>query len=274
MPAADVAIVNWNTAEAALRAEESIRGSEGVRVRLNLVDNKSRPEQRALLKERCDPSTRLLLAERNLGYGTAANLALKGGEGEVVCICNADILPHADALAQMAEVALGDPRVGMVGPVFEGGTQHYHARLPGSLALLGRPLVGSFGRRRPPTPAPGLTAEVEQVSGACFVLRRELWEEIGGFDEGFFLWYDDVDLARRLVDAGYRNLVVGSARVEHAGAGSFGQLERPTAQATRLASLERYISKHHARLLPAARPVLALAWRVRARSVRGTRPSS
>ena len=242
-------------------------------MRLTVVDNHSRPEQRALLKKGCDPSTRLLLAERNLGYGTAANLALKGGEGEVVCICNADILPRADALAHLAEVALSDPLAGMVGPVFEGGTQHYHAKLPGSLALLGRPLVGSFGMRRPPTPRPGLTTEVEQVSGACFVLRRELWVEIGGFDEGFFLWYDDVDLARRLVDAGYRNLVVGSALVEHVGAGSFNQFERPAAQAIRLTSLERYISKHHARLLPAARPVLATAWRVRARSARGTRPT-
>ena len=187
LPTADVAIINWNTAEAALRAEESIRRSEGVRVRLTVLDNLSRPEQRALLKERCDPSTRLILAERNLGYGTAANLALKGGDGEVVCVCNADILPRADALAHLTEVVLGDPLVGMVGPVFEGGTQHYHARLPGSLALLGRPLVGSFGTRRPPTPEPGLMAEIEQVSGACFVLRRELWEEIGGFDEGFFL---------------------------------------------------------------------------------------
>jgi GT2 family glycosyltransferase len=273
LPTADIAIVNWNTAEAALRAEESILRSEGVRVRLTVVDNCSRPEQQALLKKRCDPSTRLLLAERNLGYGPAANLALKGGEGEVVCICNADILLQADALAHLTEVALGDPLGGMVGPVFGGGTQHYHARLPGSLALLGRPLIGSFGTRRPPKPEWNLTAEVEQVSGACFVLRRELWEKIGGFDEDFFLWYDDVDLARRLVDAGYRNLVVGSARVEHTGAGSFSQLERSAAQATRLVSLERYISKHHDRLLPAARPVLAMAWCVRARSARRVRPT-
>ena len=273
LPTADVAIVNWNTAEAALRAEGAIRRSEGVRVRLTVVDNLSRPEQRALLKERCDPSTRLILAKRNLGYGTAANLALKGGDGEVVCVCNADILPQADALAHLTEVVLGDPLVGMVGPVFEGGPSITTPDFRAASHCWADRWSAPFGTRRPPTPAPGLTAEIEQVSGACFVLRRKLWEEIGGFDEGFFLWYDDVDLARRLVDAGYHNLIVGSARVEHAGAGSFSQFERSTAQATRLSSLERYISKHHARLLPAARPVLAVGRRVRARSARGTRPA-
>ena len=58
-------------------------------------------------------------------------------------------------------------------------------------------------------------------------MRRETWEFVGGFDDGFFLWYEDVDLAKRLHDQGHRNLVVGSARVGHAGASSFVQIDRP-----------------------------------------------
>lgn len=231
---------------------------------MTIVDNLSRPDQRALLRQHAD-GLQLLLADRNHGYGGAANLALDG-DSELVCVSNGDLLPRATALARLADAALGDPGVGMVGPVFEGGTQHYHARLPGPGVLLGRTLVGSLGRRRQSAPSEGQQAVVGQVSGACVVMRRELWERVGGFDEGFFLWYDDVDLAKRVVSLGYRNLVVGSAMVRHRGAGSFAQIESSTAQAIRLASLERYIGKHHRRWMPAARPLLWVSRAVRARN--------
>jgi N-acetylglucosaminyl-diphospho-decaprenol L-rhamnosyltransferase len=230
---------------------------------VTIVDNRSRAQERALLRERAH-GLRLLLAERNRGYGGAANLALDG-DAELVCVSNADLLPRPTALARLADAALGDPASGMVGPVFEGGTQHYHDRLPSPGALLARTLVGSWGSHGLRPPSADRSVVVDQVSGACFVMRRELWERLGGFDEGFFLWYDDVDLAKRVVDLGYRNLVVGAAGVHHAGAGSFGQIEPARAQALRLASLERYIGKHHRRWLPAARPLLWLSWALRAR---------
>jgi N-acetylglucosaminyl-diphospho-decaprenol L-rhamnosyltransferase len=229
---------------------------------VTIVDNFSRPDQRGILRER-GGDLRLLLADRNHGYGAAANLALDG-DSELVCVSNGDLVPEPTALASLAEAALGDPTVGMVGPVYKGGTQHYHARLPGPAILLARTMVGSFGRRMPRVPAAGQQAVVGQISGACFVMRRELWERVGGFDERFFLWYDDVDLARRLVDLGYRNLVVGAAVVEHAGAGSFAQIEPAEAQAIRLDSLELYLRKHHRRWMPLARPLLRLSRAVRA----------
>ncbi len=234
---------------------------------MTVVDNLSRPDERALLRE-SDGDLRLLLADRNHGYGAAANLALDG-DSELVCVSNADLLPRPTALSLLAGAALGDPAAGMVGPVYEGGSQHYHARLPGPAILLARTMIGSFGRRVPRAPAGGQKAVVGQVSGACFVMRRELWERVGGFDEGFFLWYDDVDLAKRLVDLGHRNLVVGSAVVEHAGAGSFAQLEPATAQAIRLDSLELYLRKHHRRWMPAARPLLRLSRAIRVRGAVG-----
>jgi N-acetylglucosaminyl-diphospho-decaprenol L-rhamnosyltransferase len=111
-------------------------------------------------------------------------------------------------------------------------------------------------------------SEVGQPSGACFVIRRELWEEVGGFDEGFFLWYEDVDPAKRLHDAGYRNLVAGSARVGHVGAEAFAQIDPRRQQAIRLRSVERYIRLHHRWAIPFAGPLLRLSWRLRAGGAR------
>ena len=262
--AMDVAVVNWNTAEAALRAANGYLASSGVEARVTIVDNASLPEQRELLREGKPADVRLEENQENLGYGRAANWVLAAGEAELVCVSNADLLPDPEALAALAAVALGEPEAGMVGPVFEGETARYHAKLPGSVAMLGRIFAGSFARGAVEQPPPGKVSEVGQPSGACFVVRREVWERVGGFDEGFFLWYEDVDLAKRLHGAGYRNLVVGSARVEHSGAGAFAQLDRRRQQSIRLDSVERYIGKHHSGIAPVARPLLTISRKLRA----------
>jgi N-acetylglucosaminyl-diphospho-decaprenol L-rhamnosyltransferase len=263
--AIDVAIVNWNTAAAALAAARSYLASEGVRARVTIVDNDSAPAQRQLLEEGLPEGVALDLAAANLGYGSAANRALRGGEAELVCVSNADVVPEPGALAAMAAAALAEPRAGMVGPSFAGETSRYHAALPTATTMAGRILAGSFRERAAAEPALGEIAAVGQPSGACFLLRRETWERLGGFDEGFFLWYEDVDLAKRLHDGGYRNLIAGSARVGHAGARSFAQVDPRRQQSIRLDSVQRYVGKHHPRLARTlAPPLLALARRLRA----------
>jgi N-acetylglucosaminyl-diphospho-decaprenol L-rhamnosyltransferase len=264
LPAVDVVIVNWNTSEAAVAAARAYAASTGVESRVTLVDNASAAEQRELLAAAELPGVRLVLSEENAGYGTAANGALRGGTAETVCVSNADVVPEPGALAVLTEAVRHDPRAGVVAPAFDDDAD-YHAELPGALAILGQTLVGSFMRRAVASPPRGETLEIGQPSGACFVMRREAWELLGGFDEDFHLWYEDVDLAKRSREAGCRNLVVGSARVGHATATSFRQLDNRTLQALRLASLRRYIGKHHPALRPVAAPLLGLSRTLRAR---------
>ena len=265
----DVAIINWNTVPSAIGAAEAFAASEGVETAVTVVDNRSAEEQRRILEATGPESSfEVLLSERNLGFGAAANLALRDGRSPLVCVSNSDIVPAPTALAELARAALETPDAGMVGPVFDSGSQRYHAGLPSGISLLARTFVGSAGSGRSPRAAPGQVLPIGQVSGACFLMRREVWEEVGGFDEGYFLWYEDVDLAKRLRDRGRRNLVVGSARVDHVGAASFAQIDPRTAQATRLASLRRYIETHEPGLMPLARPLLWAAGAIRARGAR------
>jgi N-acetylglucosaminyl-diphospho-decaprenol L-rhamnosyltransferase len=260
----DVVIVNWNTAEAAIEAAGAYLRSDSVEARVTVVDNASQPEQRRALEEGLSKRARLVLHEENLGYGRAANLALGEGTAELVCVSNADVLPEPDALATLAAVAENEPRTGMVGPAFGGKTDRYHSRLPTGLTMLGRIFAGTFSRGPEPPAEPGEVKVVGQPSGACFLMQRSTWDLMGGFDDGFFLWYEDVDLAKRLHEQGYRNLVVGSARVGHAGASSFVQIDRPLLRAMRLVSVERYIHKHHRRLSAFAPLLFGISKRVRA----------
>jgi N-acetylglucosaminyl-diphospho-decaprenol L-rhamnosyltransferase len=255
----DVAIVNWNTAEAAVEAAGAFLASTGVEPAVTIVDNHSAEADRRSLEEELPAGVALDLADSNLGYGRAANRALLGGTAEMVCVSNADVLPEPTALAELAAVAAANPTAGMVGPALEGDDDIYHAELPGRIALLGQILVGSFMRRPVPSPPPGVVREAGQPSGACFLMRRDTWERLGGFDDEFFLWFEDVDLAKRLQEAGFRNLLVGSARVGHTAARSFSQLDRPTMQSIRGPSLRRYIEKHHRRLAPLAAPLFRIS---------------
>ena len=83
----DVAIINWNTAPAAIAAAQAFAAAEGIEARVTVVDNHSTAEQRQLLEEKAgDPRFELLLSERNLGFGAAANLALRAGQAPLICV--------------------------------------------------------------------------------------------------------------------------------------------------------------------------------------------
>ncbi|MEZ5076277.1 MAG: glycosyltransferase [Solirubrobacterales bacterium] len=262
-PAVDVAIVNWNTAEAAADAAAAYLASRGVAVAVTVIDNDSKAAERQRLQELLPAGARLLLSDENLGFGTGANRALAGGKGDLVCVSNADVIPRPKALAALAAACLGDPGRGMVGPAFDDASA-YHAELPSAPALALRPFIGGFRHRFVDSPGPGETIEVGQPAGACFVVRRAVWEQLGGFDEDFFLWYEDVDLARRLRDAGYRNFVCGDALVDHTEGLATGTLSPRRHQAARLEGLRLYLRKHHPVTAKLTAPLLALATRLRA----------
>ena len=229
-----------------------------------IVDNDSAPEQVELLRAGLPEGARLRAETANLGYGAAANRALAEGGAELILVSNADVRPAPGALAALAAAALGEQDAGMVGPVFAGERAEYHARLTGAPTMLVRIFAGGFNRRPVPVPAAGEVVEADQPSGACFVCRRELWERLDGFDEGFFLWYEDVDLALRSRQAGARNLIVGSARASHQGGEAFERLDERRLQSLRLDSLQRYIDKHHPGLTATlARPLIAISRRLR-----------
>lgn len=260
----DVAIVNWNTPEAAAESAAAYLASTGVVAKVTVIDNDSEPEARARLRELIPAAAELRLSERNLGFGAGANLALAGGEGEFVCVSNADVVPRPDALAELVAVHRRHRDCGMVGPAFDDESA-YHAELPSAPALALRPLIGGFGHRHVASPPPGETIEVGQPAGACFVVHRDVWERLGGFDEDFFLWYEDVDLARRLRDAGLRNFVSGDAVVSHAQGLATGTLSSARHQAARLEGLGLYLRKHHPATARAAALPLAAARHLRAR---------
>lgn len=264
VPSVDIAIVNWNTAEEAAEAAKGYLASSGALVHVTVIDNNSTKDQQKTLAELLPAEVETIFSDSNLGFGAGANLALRDGKSEFVCVSNADVLPARDAIGALASFCREHPECGMVGPTFTENSE-YHAELPSATALAVRPLIGSFRHKTVLSPLESEAVEVGQPAGACFLVRREVWEWIGGFDEDFFLWYEDVDLAKRLRQIGLRNFVWGGASVRHAEGLATTTMSSRDHQAARLEGLRIYTSKHHPRIARLAMPVTALAMRLRGR---------
>jgi GT2 family glycosyltransferase len=172
--------------------------------------------------------------ERNVGYGAGCNLGEQALSGDELLVMNADVVLTAGATAALRERLHSDDRIAVVGPrIFSQGEVQLSARafpslrtgLFGRRSLLTRILVRA---RRYPTelrPAHRGSDRVDWVSGACMLVRRSAFEAVNGFDEAYWMYWEDADLCRRLDNEGWQVHFEPAAVVHHA-TGASGVSER------------------------------------------------
>jgi N-acetylglucosaminyl-diphospho-decaprenol L-rhamnosyltransferase len=229
--AVDIVIVNWNS-RAHLRECLAALDRSTIAERLNVivVDNASADgSAEALVTERA-PLDVVRNAE-NRGFAAACNQGAERGAAPVLLFLNPDVRVRPDAVAAAARY-LEDPDrsdVGVLGAQLmdaDGHVQRCCARTPTAATLM---LQTLFLDRLFPALVPphfltewdhGDTRPVDQVMGAFLMIRRTLFETLGGFDERFFLYYEDVDLCLAARQAGWTVLHYAGAQAEHRGGGT------------------------------------------------------
>ncbi len=184
-----------------------------------VVDNASPDGSADAVASAC-PQIRLIRNVANAGYARAANQGWRAlGAGRVLFL-NPDAVLRPGALDALATAVSGDG-VGLAGASLvkpDGSSQHAFDQIP-TLAteILGKSLL----RRAAPGRYPSRLQErtdlfaVESIVGACMMVRREVLESLGGFDEGYFLFLEETDLCKRAREAGWRSVVVPQAVCEH-----------------------------------------------------------
>jgi N-acetylglucosaminyl-diphospho-decaprenol L-rhamnosyltransferase len=210
-----------------------------------------------------------------------AAVASLPGEVQWVLLSNPDVILEPTALGRLVDAGLADEEAGSLGPLVRNadGSIYPSARAVPSLRVgVGHAVFAQIWPGNPWTRAyhqsddrPDETRPSGWLSGACLLVRRSAFEAVGGFDEHFFMYFEDVDLGYRLGRSGYHNLYVPDASVTHVGAHS-------TASSTEMIrahhrSAERFVSKKYARpLFAPIRWALVAGLRLRARVVtRGVR---
>jgi N-acetylglucosaminyl-diphospho-decaprenol L-rhamnosyltransferase len=184
-------------------------------------------------------SVRVVATGANLGYGSGVNRGVAATAAELIVVSNPDVTVHPGALAVLAGVLTADPTVAVAGPrIVEPGGRRYASarRFPCWTDALGHALLGvvsprnRFSRRYRMEDLPEVAASgdaavvrVDWVSGACFMVRRSAFEELGGFDEAYFMYAEDMDLCWRARRAGWEVVYAPSAVVTHVQALSTGR---------------------------------------------------
>jgi N-acetylglucosaminyl-diphospho-decaprenol L-rhamnosyltransferase len=173
---------------------------------------------------------RLVRPGHNIGYGAGVNrgLATLSGEStppEWILVCNADLVVHPGALAALRRALETERAWAIVGPrIFdESGTVYPSVRnFPSFTDAAGHALLALFNpenqftlRYNPGTPPGEVVTGAGWVSGSCFLARRSALEELGGFDEAYFMYLEDTDLCWRAHDAGWGVGFAGTAEVTH-----------------------------------------------------------
>ena len=236
-----VSIVNTNSRELLLACLETLRGTDA---ELVVLDNASEDGSVAAVRERF-PDVRVIAQEFRAGFGTNHNTVIRATEGRYVYVLNEDTTADDWGFARIVAYLDAHPRVAALGPRLvypDGRLQDSAWRFPTPLvSTLGLLTVGKLGVKQ----SRGETAHaVDWVMGAALVLRRRALDEVGLFDEDFFLYSEEVDLQFRLRRAGWEVHYLPDVTVVHHESQFSAEIpERRINEMWR--SRHRYWRKHH-----------------------------
>ena len=215
-------VVNYNAGEHLLNCVASLR-AEGIDD-VVVVDNGSADGSVERLRT-VDPAVRVVRPDRNRGFGAGANVGARHVQGQFVLVCNPDVVLHPGCLAALVDAATADAELAVVGPKIldADGVRYPSARsFPSLPEAFGHAFVGLFSeanrwtrRYKLPEPSGRRREPVDWVSGACLLCRLDAFSSVGGFDERYFMYVEDVDLCWRLRRAGWRAGYEPQAVVTH-----------------------------------------------------------
>ena len=226
-PEVTAIVVSYNSGDALARCLAAL---DAERHEVIVVDNASEDGSPELVRDEF-PAATLIEAGANLGFGAANNLALRPASGAYYALINSDAWALDDGLETLVDFAASNPQFGIVGPrlVSEDGRVQKSVR---AFPTVWRLCTEYFFLRKLAPWSRSFNAfygagfnyrtvrEADWLMGAALVIRRELIDQIGGFDERFFLFSEEVDLCFRAWEAGWKTMYTPDATFVHLGGAS------------------------------------------------------
>ena len=250
-----VIIVSWNVRDLLQRALASVYASWDGRPGLEVVvvDNASHDDSAAMLRENF-PNAHIIANTENRGFTGGNNQGIAAATGDFLLLLNPDTEIIDNALPHMVAYLQSQFDVGMVGPQLlnpDGSVQSSRRRFPtlpvlflestwlGKLAP--RKLLRHYYAQEQPD---DLVQDVDWITGAAMLTRRETVTQVGGMDEGFFMYSEELDWCRRIREAGWRIVYFPEARIIHHEGKSSEQVV-PARHIHFQSSKVRYTRKYH-----------------------------
>lgn len=269
-PEISTIIVNYNTRQLLRNCLASILTGESRKIEVIVVDNHSSDSSATMVRTEF-PDVQLIENSRNLGFAKANNQAIRQASGKYVLLLNSDTVVQQEAIGTMAEYMDSEPDAGAVacrlldangaiqasiGRQSGPGLMRQILRLSGISRLirgermrrfLRRYLgfaIGSTVRSYLDPYVTNTALEVESISGACLMLRRQAIDQVGLLDENFFMYLEDLDYCLRLRNAGWKLYYLPTVQIVHLiGQSSGGRMRKYSMHAYR--SLFYFYQKHY-----------------------------
>ena len=239
MPDISILIVSWNVQNLLLRCLAALpaavgdpstndsgrRSGQALSYEVIVVDNASSDGTVEAVREQ-HPKVRVIANRENRGFTGGNNQALAEAQGDFLFLLNPDTEPHPGSFAELHHFLVDHPHVGIVGPRLrfgDGSIQSSRRRFP-TLATLftestiiqqwfpGLPLFGRYTLADQADDAP---QQVDWLVGAALFARRQVYDDIGGLDEGFFMYSEELDWCKRAVEAGWQIAYDPAAEIVH-----------------------------------------------------------
>lgn len=219
-----IIIVNYKTQDKALRCVESAKAGEtaGLSCEIILIDNASGDDCKKIINKYSDIV--FIKSEKNLGMGGGNNLGLKKALGEYVIILNPDTLVKQGAIKKLYNLIARNDSVGIAAPKLlnvDGSLQYSCFReINFFTPILRRTFLGKYFKKNldhflMADFSHNEIKEVDWVMGSCFIIKKKLMDELAGFDERFFMYFEDTDLCRRAREKGLKVVYYPEAVVVH-----------------------------------------------------------
>jgi len=271
-----IIIVNWNVRDLLKKCLESIyRETKDISFEVFVIDNASSDGSAEIVRENF-PEVKLIVNAKNEGFAKANNQGIKESGGEYILLLNPDTEIFSNVFLKMIEVFKEDKKLGILGPKLlnpdkslQSSIRRFPTLFSQTLILLKihhlLPDLKTFKKYFARDFDYSREQSVDQVMGACFMVKRRMLEQIGFLDKKFYIWFEEVDYCKRAKKAGWNIAYTPNAEVIHYGGRSFQQKLSLEKQKMFNKSLRYYFRKHHGFLswlwLLLINPKsLALAW--------------
>jgi N-acetylglucosaminyl-diphospho-decaprenol L-rhamnosyltransferase len=247
-----VIILNWNTRDLLAQCLDSLEQHKAdLQLEVIVVDNASTDGSQAMLQEKY-PQVQLIANSQNVGFAKGNNQAMQIAQGDYFLLWNSDAFATPGAIQALLRLAEKEPKAGIIGAQLRNADNSFQASFtpfPNQwqefliLTGLGRTLIGHAYPSLGPEEEKG-SQIVDYVEGACLLVRREAYQEVGGLDEGYFMYAEEVDWCYTLVKHGWQIWYQPEAKVIHlGGASSTGR--RTHREADLYRSRIRFFRKHY-----------------------------
>jgi N-acetylglucosaminyl-diphospho-decaprenol L-rhamnosyltransferase len=247
-----IIILNWNTRDLLAKCLDSLEQHKGdLQLEIIVVDNASSDGSQAMLREKY-PQVQLIANGQNVGFAKGNNQAMEVARGNYFLLWNSDAFATPGAIQALLHLAEKEPKAAIIGAQLRNADNSFQASftpfpnqgrefliLTGLGRALFSPVYPSLGPEEEKGPQ-----VVDYVEGACLLVRREAYQEVGGLDEGYFMYAEEVDWCYTMVKHGWQVWYQPEAKVIHlGGASSTGR--RTHREADLYRSRVRFFRKHY-----------------------------